>query len=1738
MEQTASLQVGNGDNDKELFFLASVFGCSPIQDGLTVLHYACAGGSVSLIQTLIREHKADVNARDEHNNTPLNVAAGSGKAEVAMCLIREFGSDPNVRGQVGRSVLHHACEGGSVSLVQTLIREHKADVNARDEHNNTPLNVAAGSGKAEVALCLIREFGCDPNVRGHFGRSVLHNACEGGSVSLVQTLIREHKADVNARDEHNNTPLNVAAGSGKAEVALCLIREFGCDPNVKGKVGRSVLHHACEGGSVSLVQTLIREHKADVNARDEHNNTPLNVAAFSGKAEVALCLIGEFGCDPNVKGKVGRSVLHHACEGGSVSLVQTLIREHKADVNARDEHNNTPLNGAAFSGKAEVALCLIGEFGCDPNVKGKVGRSVLHHACEGGSVSLVQTLIREHKADVNARDEHNNTPLNGAAFSGKAEVAVCLIREFGCDPNVRGHFGRSVLHNACEGGSVSLVQTLIREHKADVNARDEHNNTPLNVAAFSGKAEVAVCLIREFGCDPNVRGRFGRSVLHNACEGGSVSLVQTLIREHKADVNARDEDNDTPLNVAAFSGKTEVALCLIREFGCDPNVRGRFGRSVLHNACQGGSVSLVQTLIREHKADVNACDEHNNTPLNVAAFSGEAEVALCLIRDFGCDPNVRGRLGRSVLHNACEGGCVSLVQTLIREHKADVNARDEDNDTPLNVAAFSGEAEVALCLIREFGCDPNVRGQLGRSVLHNACEGGSVSLVQTLIREHKADVYARGEQNNTPLHLAALNGNTDLTLSLITQFGCDHNVLGLNGKTLLHSACQGGSVSLVQTLIEEYGADVDARDHNNDPPLSNALLSAREDVAFFLMDKFGCDITMRGYLGQSLLHFACHGGSLMLVRRLIEQQSADLNARDDSSYTPLHVAAYYGRADVALSLINEFGCDVYTKGYLGKTLLHCACEGGSVRLVQFLLPKLSVLCVDDDGNTPLHICSYFGHSQCVEALLSANAPPLIRDVDGRTPLDVARRRARVVLDQYLIDNHEKLRVDYNALLELAKKRHSGEKPITRLFVIGNPGAGKSSLVESQRREGFFQTLKPVSESSVPPHTAGIVPSIHASKHYGRVMFYDFAGDPEYYSSHAAILENLAFTKVGDNLIVIVVDLTATAVTIDTTLEYWLSFIEHQKFKAKIKLAIVGSHSDLLPKNQVGTKKAILEKSVRPYPFIEEVRCFMLDCRKPRSEGMVLLQRQIYMWTTMSAQYRLSEKATLLLGLLEKDFSNVIACSLQTILSHIRDCGVCLPTDAGGLYLTLSELHDIGVLLLLGDHSSDDCHAVLKCSKLTNEVHKLLFSRSAVENLQQKFTGVHDTTFNIGIVPESVLKEILPPYITTQCLSCLLYCQEIKHGDINAFVSRPPLPTNQSFFFFPALCTVGKSDVKLVTPPEHSYSIGWLARCTAPSDCFPPRFIHVLLLRLVYRFTLSVPGASPDLSPFQRRCTTWKTGVHWLMREGVECMVELVNSNKGVAVITKADTDSIENCVSVFHRIISCVMEAKAEFCHSIRPQSFLLDSSSEADYDNEDKLFAMSEVEEVLTTTQGAKMAVSVNGRGRMKRERIIHFHKLSLWDSFFPMDFLSILQYLKALVNEVYDLGLVLKVPVHCLDTLSSDFPTDTSRRRRELVRVWLNSSLEPPCWWHLVRALRTDMVGRKDLAQSIERDFGKLILLAAFCIPQCLYIISVQVMLLDCKRSSWHHSIMTSNQMWSSWSHLLEWWGPSGHLWLPLYP
>ena len=962
--------------------------------------------------------------------------------------------------------------------------------------------------------------------------------------------------------------------------------------------------------------------------------------------------------------------------------------------------------------------------------------------------------------------------------------------------------------------------------------------------------------------------------------------------------------------------------------------------------------------------------------------------------------------------------------------------------------------------------------------------------------------------SSTPLHDAARSGDLDKARELLETGKYNVNTKDSLEDTPLHCACREGHLDMVRMLISEFKADMNIVDEFNNTPLYVAVRYGKEDVALALINEFGCDTNMRGWRDRTVLHSACAGGCVALVRTLIRDHNADVNEQDDGNNTPLHVAARYGKEDVALALINEFGCDTNARDWNGMTFLHTACDNGKANIVKSAGTCISPLVQDNDGDTPLHLASRWGYRECVEALLQLNAPIMLRNASGNTSRDVATGEIKSLLDTYIKENKSKMFVRYDTLQKHAKKKYSTAEPITRLYVIGNPGAGKSSFVETMKREGFFQFGK-VSKSSVPLHTAGIVPSIYISKHYGRVLFYDFAGDPEYYSSHAAILENIASSRKGDNIFIIVVDLREDVPTIRNSLHYWFSFVQHRKFCGNNNIIIIGSHSDLVAKEKIQDG----EKMFRYFfennsELVHENEYFKLDCRKPKSKELKMIQDNIISLTQKSPRYSLSTDATILLGLLEKDFGNVTACSAQTILVHIEITGILLPKNITSLLPVLQELHEIGVLFMTRDDKCDNLQVILNISKLTNEVHKLLFSNEAKHELTKDIENADTiSSFNIGVLPKALLVKILPQYITKECLVQLQYCQEISHKDVSAFPSLPQsCSSDQSFLFFPALCSANKSDVAWTTPPGLGYGIGWLAQCANASfDYFPSRFLHVLLLRLVFRFTLQVPAqpkttsaSSPDHSNLTRRCELWNSGVHWDMEEGVECMVELVDDKKGISVVTKSEEDQVENGINVFNRIVSCVMATKAEFCYSIRPQFFLFDPTTSSDYLHKENLFALCEVESVLK--EGKDFVLSVTGKMRLNRSKIMFLRNFTFWNDLFPLDFASVLSYLQDVVRNLYKLGIYLRLPQGKLDAIEEDFSTDTEKRRIRLVRVWMSSSPDPPCWWLLAQAL--EQVDHRVLAHQIKQQHSKYRIHHLKKVHVFDIIFSPQVHTFNCRR------------------------------------
>ena len=248
-------------------------------------------------------------------------------------------------------------------------------------------------------------------------------------------------------------------------------------------------------------------------------------------------------------------------------------------------------------------------------------------------------------------------------------------------------------------------------------------------------------------------------------------------------------------------------------------------------------------------------------------------------------------------------------------------------------------------------------------------------------------------------------------------------------------------------------------------------------------------------------------------------------------------------------------------------------------VLQYLIKEygLSVSLVDEEGNTPLHLASKGGHYDCVHSLLyDFKSPFHIRNRRHvKTPYDLAESESVKTLFTSYLESHDKeLESDYARMEKLSTKRYSGSCCITRLFVVGYPGAGKSTLVQSLKREGFFKSFNRVSDKTVPLHTAGIIPSVYTSTTYGRVQFYDFAGDTEYYSSHAAILERLFQSDIGTNVFFVVLNLQESEEEIEKKFNYWHSFIKHnsKNLMHLPQVLAIGSHADLLATLKVRRKK--------------------------------------------------------------------------------------------------------------------------------------------------------------------------------------------------------------------------------------------------------------------------------------------------------------------------------------------------------------------------------------------------------------------------------------------------------------------------------------------------------------------------------------------------------------------------------------
>lgn len=186
--------------------------------------------------------------------------------------------------------------------------------------------------------------------------------------------------------------------------------------------------------------------------------------------------------------------------------------------------------------------------------------------------------------------------------------------------------------------------------------------------------------------------------------------------------------------------------------------------------------------------------------------------------------------------------------------------------------------------------------------------------------------------------------------------------------TLLHFAVNFGDINVTKLLLEE-GADIDIKDQNKNTSLHLAASNGHTDTVKLLMEK-GSDLSVVDKEGNTSLHLAASNGHTDIVKLLVEKGS-DLSAVNKNGDTPLNIAFYNNHTKIVKCLMEE---EPRMKEVV-EHLVRCVVESKTHKLLK--------------GSTSLHLAAIYDCTEIVESLLEKGKNPLSKDIDSKTPRELA-----------------------------------------------------------------------------------------------------------------------------------------------------------------------------------------------------------------------------------------------------------------------------------------------------------------------------------------------------------------------------------------------------------------------------------------------------------------------------------------------------------------------------------------------------------------------------------------------------------------------------------------------------------------------------------------------------------------------------------------------------------------------------
>eukprot|EP00731_Ephydatia_muelleri_P015895 Em0009g319a len=445
-------------------------------------------------------------------------------------------------------------------------------------------------------------------------------------------------------------------------------------------------------------------------------------------------------------------------------------------------------------------------------------------------------------------------------------------------------------------------------------------------------------------------------------------------------------------------------------------------------------------------------------------------------------------------------------------------------------------------------------------------------------------------------------------------------------------------------------------------------------------------------------------------------------------------------------------------------------------------------------------------------------------------------------------------------------------------------------------------------------TAGII--AHRIKNpKANMIVYDLAGHREYYSSHSSILEHISNTT--PSVFLLLVNLLLTLKEITVQLYYWSAMIGNvcSKCPQQSSIIVVGTHADcVVDKSNLESLSREIEKvagyAMKEHTFVQftalDVTSF---CAQNLNNFMALLYGIIDDIRIKCPAISLGCHV-MFAFLNDKVPENVITFSqLLTLLRQEQP--KYLPTEDAEVSILLKTLSEKGFIVFF-DTNRADSWIVIRLDMLLEKVNGVLFA-------PKDFDEYQPIASNIGIIPKAVLKKQFPEPVynidmITEFLIRFELCQPIILAPTNTTPQVPLTSSCPDLFFPPLVCARRPDDVTIPTD-----AFLWQICTININQTFSPRFLHVLISRIINQFPLPAVDMcpNPDLQPYSRSCTVWSKGISWVSEEGFTAVVEMKEDFQCLMCAVSTTDKTSTNYSKLILSVIDVISEACNEFCKSV-----------------------------------------------------------------------------------------------------------------------------------------------------------------------------------------------------------------------------